>query len=126
REFVSRMTHAYRTIISSSTIPKVLAEGDTLIDSWSIQWVLLDQVVAFPAMRDQPESALLMWTKTMGTEVSELRVLADTVPDRGPVDALIAEVENRRIPTANLDETADVGALRNSLFTALTADNEFV
>lgn len=127
REFVSRMTHAYRTIINSSANPTVLTEGDILLDSWSIQWVLLDQVVAFSALRDQPDSALLMWNNAMGTELAELRVLADTVPDRAPVDALIAEVENRRALTATLDDAnADVGTLRNSLFTALMAYNEFV
>ncbi len=127
REFVSRMTHAYRTIINSSANPTVLTEGDILLDSWTIQWVLLDQVVAFSSMRDEPGSALLMWNNAMGTELAQLRVLADTVPDRAPVDALIAEVENRRALTANIDdETADVGALRNSLFAALMSYNEFV
>lgn len=127
REFVSRMTDAYRAIINSSTNPAVLAEGNTLLDGWSIQWVLLDQVVAFSALRNEPESALLMWNTAMGTELAELRVLADSVPDRAPVDALIVEVENRRALTANLDDsTADVGTLRNSLFAALMGYNEFV
>ncbi|MFZ2529869.1 MAG: ATP-binding protein [Rhodococcus sp. (in: high G+C Gram-positive bacteria)] len=127
REFISRMTHAYRTIINSSANPTVLAEGNILLDSWSIQWVLLDQLVAFSALREQPASALLMWNTAMGTEVAELRVLADTVPDRAPVDALIAEVENRRALTANLDSTtADVDTLRSSMFTALMSYNQFV
>ncbi|MGN5238378.1 sensor histidine kinase [Rhodococcus sp. SJ-3] len=127
KEFVARTTNVYRIIINLTANPTVLSEGATLLDSWTIQWVLLDQAIAFAALRDDPTSALLMWSTAMGTELAELRVLADTLPDRAPVDALIADVQNRSALTANLDDAAaDVGALRDSLFTALVRYREFV
>ncbi|MBS9374683.1 hypothetical protein GON09_003697 [Rhodococcus sp. B50] len=130
--FVSRAQAAYRAITTTTDDPTVQRESATLLDLWATQWSLLDQVLAYSAMSAGTDGALLMWNNALGVENARLAVLRDTftendAADASEVDGLIAQLENRRSITANLDNDAgNVGALRGSIFESLMVYQEEV
>ncbi|WP_240952205.1 ATP-binding protein [Rhodococcus sp. BL-253-APC-6A1W] len=124
--FISRVSSVFRAASSTAPEPDVLQESATLLDMWTTQWALLDQVVAYSALGAGTEGALLMWTNALGVDAAQMSILRETVEsnpniaDTSSLDALVAELDNRRNLTANLDSTSgDTGALRNSIFTSL-------
>ncbi|UYP18923.1 ATP-binding protein [Rhodococcus sp. Z13] len=125
--FVTRVQTVFRSLVDDTGAPAVRTSGATLSDMWGTQWSLLDQVVAYPSLRDGTEGALLMWSNALGTEAAKLSVLREEISsdpgaDDALVDTLSAELDNRRAVTADLDSAAgDVNALRTSIFTSLMA-----
>lgn len=124
--FVTRVGTVFRAITAATPDPAVLEEGVTLLDMWTTQWSLLDQVVAYSALQDETEGSLLMWTNALGTDAAQLSILRETlasnesITDTSAIDALVAELDNRRTLTANLENSSgDTAALRNSIFTSL-------
>ncbi len=123
--FISRVSSVFRAAASTAPEPDVLQESATLLDMWTTQWTLLDEVVAFSALGDGTEGSLLMWNNALGTDAAQVSILRETVEanpniaDTSALDALVAELDNRRTLTANLGDTGDTAALRNSIFTSL-------
>ncbi|MBM7458950.1 ATP-binding protein [Rhodococcus coprophilus] len=124
--FISRVSSVFRAAASTAPEPDVLQESATLLDMWTTQWALLDQVVAFSALGDGTEGSLLMWSNALGTDAAQVSILRETVEanpsitDTSSLDALTAELDNRRTLTAGLDSgSGDTAALRNSIFTSL-------
>lgn len=124
--FISRVSSVFRASASTAPETDVLQESATLLDMWTTQWALLDQVVAFSALGQGTEGSLLMWNNALGVDAAQLSILRATVEanpnitDTSTIDALVAELDNRRTLTANLDTTTgDTSALRNSIFTSL-------
>ena len=130
--FVTRAQTAYRAITTTTDDPTVQIESATLLDLWNTQWTLIDQVLAYSALAGGTDDALLMWNNALGVESAKLSVLRDTfvgntAADASAVDNLVAELENRRSITANLDNAeGNVRALQASLVESLMIYREQV
>ncbi|MEU5841349.1 ATP-binding protein [Rhodococcus sp. NPDC047139] len=130
--FVTRAQAAYRAITTASDNPAVSVESATLLDLWTTQWTLLDQVLAFSDLRTESDGALLMWSNALGVEAAKLAVLRDTfaanpAADPAKVDTLITILENRRTLTSDLQSGGgDVRALQGSIFESLMIYQEEV
>lgn len=124
--FVTLLLKTFRNILDLTGNTDVLEEGSTLLDTWTTQWTVLDQVISYSALQRGTEGAELMWNHALASESAKLSVLGDSFASSDEVNALVAEVGNRRTLTANLQETGDLGALRNSLFASLMIYNEGV
>jgi len=125
RKFVSRLTILYRDIIDATSDSGVLADTGRLLAAWDAQWSLLDQVVAYSALMNGSDAATQMFDNGLSTEAAKVSLISEMLGGGQTTEALATQVEQRRALVAGIDDaSADVGALRNSIFGSLTGYNE--